>query len=90
MIVVQKRRRNNMRIFGSLTDCECGCDIPKKPSEGGPLTAKKENLVADECCGGTTDECCKEEDEPDTRPGLWARYLERLNKATGGQLPKCH
>ena len=22
--------------------------------------------------------------------GLWGRYLERLNRATGGQAPKCH
>ena len=24
------------------------------------------------------------------RKGLWGRYLERLNKATGGKAPQCH
>ncbi len=24
------------------------------------------------------------------RKGLWGRYLDRLNKATGGKPPKCH
>ena len=24
------------------------------------------------------------------RKGLWGRYLERLNKATGGKTPQCH
>jgi len=24
------------------------------------------------------------------RKGLWGRYLERLNKATGGKPPHCH
>lgn len=24
------------------------------------------------------------------KKGLWRRYLERLNKATGGQPPACH
>ena len=28
--------------------------------------------------------------EPAKRKGLWARYLERLNKATGGKPPCCH
>ena len=26
---------------------------------------------------------------PPKRKGLWGRYLERLNKATGGKPPKC-
>ena len=25
-----------------------------------------------------------------TKKGLWARYLDRLNKATGGKPPCCH
>ncbi len=24
------------------------------------------------------------------RKGLWGRYLDRLNKATGGKAPQCH
>jgi len=24
------------------------------------------------------------------RKGLWGRYLERLNKVTGGRAPQCH
>jgi len=24
------------------------------------------------------------------RKGLWGRYLDRLNRATGGKPPKCH
>lgn len=24
------------------------------------------------------------------RKGIWQRYLDRLNKATGGQAPACH
>jgi hypothetical protein len=88
MIVVQKRRRNNMRIFGSLTDCECGCDIPKKPSEGGPKTGGREDLVADQCCDGKSDDCCKEEEEP-AKQGWISRYLERIAKSTGGVPPAC-
>ena len=43
--------------------------------------------------------CCKAfEGNPDKylskkspkRKGLWGRYLERLNKATGGKPPHCH
>jgi YHS domain-containing protein len=30
------------------------------------------------------------EPKPKKRKGLWARYLERLNKATGGKPPCCH
>jgi len=29
-------------------------------------------------------------DKPKRRKGLWARYLDRLNKATGGKPPSCH
>jgi YHS domain-containing protein len=28
--------------------------------------------------------------ESPKRKGLWGRYLERLNKATGGKAPDCH
>lgn len=28
--------------------------------------------------------------KPIKRKGLWARYLDRLNKATGGKPPCCH
>ncbi len=28
--------------------------------------------------------------KPPKRKGLWGRYLERLNKATGGKSPQCH
>lgn len=28
--------------------------------------------------------------KPAKRKGWWARYLERLNKATGGKPPCCH
>jgi len=27
---------------------------------------------------------------PGKKKGLWKRYLDRLNKATGGQPPACH
>ncbi len=30
------------------------------------------------------------EQKPSKRKGLWGRYLERLNKATGGKPPHCH
>ncbi|MFH2218453.1 MAG: YHS domain-containing protein [Pseudomonadota bacterium] len=42
--------------------------------------------------------CCKAfeanpekylEQKPSKRKGWWGRYLERLNKATGGRPPKC-
>lgn len=29
-------------------------------------------------------------DAPPKRKGLWGRYLDRLNKATGGKPPCCH
>jgi len=29
-------------------------------------------------------------DKPKRRKGLWTRYLDRLNKATGGKPPSCH
>ena len=29
-------------------------------------------------------------DKPKRRKGLWTRYLDRLNKATGGKPPCCH
>ena len=28
--------------------------------------------------------------KPEKRKGLWARYLDRLNKATNGKPPCCH
>jgi hypothetical protein len=28
--------------------------------------------------------------KPGKRKGLWRRYLDRLNKATGGRPPCCH
>ncbi len=28
--------------------------------------------------------------KPAKRKGWWGRYLERLNKATGGKTPRCH
>lgn len=28
--------------------------------------------------------------KPTKRKGLWGRYLDRLNKATGGKPPCCH
>ena len=79
-----------MRIFGGLTDCECGCDIPKKPTQGGPKSGGvvSENLAADACCGGEKDDCCKEEDEP-AKQSWWGKYLDRLGKATGGVPPTC-
>ncbi len=77
-----------MRIFGGLKDCECACEITKKPS--GPLTAKREDLASGQCCGGTTDDCCTEEEDEPAKQSLWSRYLERLKKITGGQPPKCH
>ena len=79
-----------MRIFGGLKDCECGCDLPKKPTTGGPLTDGRENLVSGQCCGGELDDCCTEEEDEPAKQSLWSRYLERLKKATGGQSPKCH
>lgn len=48
-----------MRIFGSLTDCECARVPTEKPSEGGPVTAAKDPAI-DQCCGGATNECCVE------------------------------
>ncbi len=30
------------------------------------------------------------EQKPVKRKGWWGRYLERLNKATGGKAPQCH
>jgi len=30
------------------------------------------------------------EPKPSKRKGWWGRYLERLNKATGGKAPQCH
>jgi len=30
------------------------------------------------------------EPKPTKRKGWWGRYLERLNKATGGKSQKCH
>jgi YHS domain-containing protein len=30
------------------------------------------------------------EQKPSKRKGWWGRYLERLNKATGGKPPHCH
>jgi YHS domain-containing protein len=30
------------------------------------------------------------EQKPSKRKGWWGRYLERLNKATGGKSQKCH
>lgn len=77
-----------MRIFGGLTDCECGCDIPKKPTEAGPKAGGRTDLVADPCCGGEKDGCCKEEDEPAKQP-WWIRYLDRIAKSTGGVPPAC-
>lgn len=80
-----------MRIFGGLTDCECGCDIVKKSSDDGGPVWHREEPVADQCCDGDKDACCTDkEDDPETRPGLWARYLDRLKKAIGWQPPKCH
>ncbi len=46
-----------------------------------------------------TETCCKAfeanpekylEQKPSKRKGWWDRYLERLNKATGGKPPHCH
>lgn len=82
-----------MRRFGGLCDCEC---TPiEKPSEGRPFTATEKptigkELAADQCCDGTTDECCTEEEDEPAKQSWWGRYLKRLNKATGGQAPKCH
>ncbi len=76
-----------MKQFGEACDHEC--TPTEKPSEGGPITAGRENLAVDECCGGTLDGCCEEEDEP-AKQRWWGRYLERIKKATGGQPPKCH
>jgi len=57
-----------MKIFGGLKncECECGCDITKKPSEGGPLQGGREDLASGgQCCAGELDDCCtEEEDEP--------------------------
>jgi YHS domain-containing protein len=30
------------------------------------------------------------ESKPTKRKGLWGRYLDRINKATGGKPPCCH
>lgn len=82
-----------MRIFGGLKDCECACTPIKKPSEGvpkKPTIGRREDLASGQCCAGELEGCCtEEEDEPDTRPGLWARYLERIAKSTGGVPPAC-
>jgi len=79
-----------MRIFGGLKDCDCACGgVPvDKPTQGGPKTGGREEPVADQCCGGTTDECCTEEDEP-AKQVWWKRYLDRIAKSTGGVPPAC-
>jgi len=78
-----------MRIFGNLTDCGCACMPEEKPTVGGPKSAPKESLVADKCCGGESDDCCKEDEDEPAKQGWISRYLERIAKSTGGVPPAC-
>ena len=67
------------------------CGMTVKPTTAAPQTCY--NGIPIYFCG----EACRKtfDAEPqkfkvNQRKGFWRRYLERLNKATGGRPPACH
>jgi YHS domain-containing protein len=76
------------RPDGNRTDPVCGMQVPPGPD---PVRFKYENKTYFFCA-----ETCRKafSENPgkylgSRRKGVWRRYLDRLNKATGGKPPSC-
>jgi len=69
------------------------CKMTVDPQHNRIFSVYKKNrfyFCADACRKAFVENPAKYlEDKPAKPPGIWQRYLTRLNKATGGKTPAC-
>lgn len=79
--------QNQPNIF---VDPVCGMSVDPATAPAKTCFDGMEVYFCAEGCKKTFEANHQKYTEPKKKKGFWKRYIDRLNKATGGQPPACH
>ena len=75
---------------GHFIDPVCGMRVNPHSTHLGKVYKGRSYWFCAESCREAFDDEPEKYLKPKSKKGWWARYLKRLNRASGGNVPSCH